>query len=71
MALESYSRDLAELVSLLEKQISQKKLFFKTRRNGVTEESFAQLNQYYQKHYRIQSEHIFTQEHIAEVLQAR
>ena len=71
MALESYSRDLAELVSLLEKQISQKKLFFKTRKDGVTEESFAQLNQYYQKHYRIQSEHIFTQEHIAEVLQAK
>lgn len=70
-ALEAYSRDLAELINLLEKQISQKKLFFKTRKDGVTEESFAQLNQYYQKHYRIQSEHIFTQEHITEVLQAR
>lgn len=70
-ALESYSTELAQMIKTLEKQISQKKLFFKTRSSGVTAESFEKLNNLYQKHYHIHSGHLFNKEFISEVLLSR
>lgn len=70
-ALESYSSELAFLVKQLEKQKTQKKLFFKTRKSIVNEESFLQLNRHVQKYDHLQPEHIFNKDLISELLHSR